>query len=113
MFMESYNMKIEIHARFKKSKTANQVAEDKEYIKSQRIIHGDDWTPEKEPDEEAYEYEPIAIDIDEVRILNPVDDAHTCIRTYSGDSWIIRANYKKFKEFYQKISKSPIHTYTA
>jgi len=104
-------MKIEIVTRFKKTKTPQEIKEEKEHLETMKIIHGDDYEAPPLSGKSEYDYEPICIDTEEIRIFNPIDETHMCIRTYQGDTWICEASYNSFKEFYEKITKKPIYKY--
>jgi hypothetical protein len=101
--------KVEIVARFKKSKTPSELNEEREQEKLDKLIYGDDYvSPTSKDPKHLYEYERISIDVEDIRVINPVDKNHTCLRTYSGDIWTIRADYDDFKEFYQEITHTEI-----
>lgn len=102
-------MIIEITARFKKSKTEVEIEEEKETIKVNKLIYGDDYSVP--PSKEKYDYELTSIDIKDIRIFNPVDEEHTCIRTFFGDTWVCKAPYEKFKAFYEKVTKQTVLSY--
>lgn len=92
-------MKVELQCRFKK---LDLTEDEKAYQEAQRIIGKEDIT--FDANDESFTYEPIVLDLKDIRGFNPVDSKHTCVRTYQLDSFIVGAPYHAFFTFYQEMT---------
>lgn len=95
--------KVEVKVRFLKEKTKEQLLEEAEEIKVQKLIQGDDYIAETES-EDKYAYEKGILDLKDVAFANYVDPEHVCIRLHTGNTFVIKINYDNYVDVYQRLT---------
>lgn len=95
-------MKIEFQAKWIKIKEEKDTmsAEDR---KIQRLLGNDD-EPEAGGITVEYEYEPVVIDLYDIKTFNRSDKDHVTLRMDTGDVFNIKCKWRIFKFMYEQVT---------
>lgn len=113
-------MNVDFLCRFLKPMKKEVLDEIEQYLKSQKIIYGDDFDISSEREKlmlnrssnEKYEYSALSFDLKDVKIFNAADDKHVSVRFYGGESFVIKCDYETFRGIFQFCTGRIIHDFT-